>query len=75
VASAAASLIGINTPISLLAALTLTSAVRSVIASASASRSIVPARCTGNTATRQPSFSSRAIGSSTALGSVAIATS
>ena len=57
-----ASVSGCNTPISLFAAITLTSAVRSVTASASASRSIKPVALTGSTVTRQPSCASRATG-------------
>ena len=62
---------GCSTPISLLAAMTLTRIVPGVIASRSASRSTSPSASTPRTVTRRPSRSSRRQVSSTARCSVA----
>ena len=62
---------GCNTPISLLAYMTLTRMVLSVMAARSASRSSRPSRCTGRKVTLEAVLSRRLQVSSTALCSVA----
>jgi len=73
-ASAAISASGWMTPISLFTAMIETSAVRSVIASASRSSSIRPSGRTGRTVTEAPSPSSARADSMTHLCSVAAVT-